>query len=107
MRNILRSIRELLSGTDATRLQNILMRIPDKVCAAAFPTLPDALCDRLYALMGATKAARVQEEIRIEGRRRTSASVRARLLRSFLAYLTPGPTSAPRVWIKPIRRKDG
>jgi len=106
MRDVLRSIRDVLSRTDATRLQNILMRIPDKVCAAAFPTLSDALRDRLYALMGATKAARVQEEIRIEARRRTSAVVRGRLLRSFLAYLTPGATSAPRVWIKPVRRQD-
>ena len=82
MRSILRSIRDLISGTDATRLQNILMRIPDKVCAAAFPTLSDALQDRLYTLMGATKAARVREEIRIEARRRTSAAVRATTKRS-------------------------
>lgn len=101
-----RSIRDLISRTHATTLSNILMRIPDKVCAAGFSALPDDIRSRLYALVGETKAARIREEIRIETRRRTSATVRSRLLRSFLAYFDIRAARAPRVWIRPVRRRE-
>jgi len=106
MRDSPRSIRDLVARTDATRLSNILMRIPDKVCAAAFATLPEATRARLYALLAPVKAERIREEIRIEARRRTSALAKARLLHSFLAYFAPGAARAPRMWVRPIKRKD-
>ncbi len=80
------------------------MRIPDKVCAAGFSALPEDARDRLYALVGSVKAGRIQEEVRIESRRRTSPLVRSRLLRSFLSYFTASAPGAPKVWIRPIRR---
>jgi hypothetical protein len=100
-----RWMRDLLARTPSARLSNILMRIPDKVCAAGFSALPDDTQNRLYALVGGTKAARIREEIRIEGRRRTSAVARARLLRSFLAYFEHRAPRAPSVWVRPIRRR--
>jgi hypothetical protein len=100
-----RSLRDLLARTPSTTLSNILMRIPDKVCAAGFSTLSDDLQRGLYALVGETKAARIREEVRIEARRRTTAAARARLVRSFLAYFQQRAPRAPAVWIRPIRRR--
>ena len=105
MKDSSRSVRDLIARTDATRLQNTLMRIPDKVCAAGFSAVPEDVRDRLYHLLGNVKAARIKEEIRIESRRRTSPLVRSRLLRSFLSYFTASSPGAPRVWIRPIRRQ--
>ncbi len=101
-----RAVRELLARTEAARLQNVLMRIPDKVCAAAFSILTDHARQRLYALVADVKALRIREEIRLEERRRTSPLVRARLLRSFLSYFNRAGAPAPKVWIRPIRRRD-
>ena len=105
MRDFPRALDDVLARTDTTRLQNTLMRIPDKVCAAAFSTLSEDIRGRLYALVADVKAARVREEIRLEGRRRTSAAVRGRLLRSFLGYFASGAARSPRVWIRPLGRK--
>ena len=98
-------MRDLLFRTPSAALSNILMRIPDKVCAAGFSALSDDVQRRLYALVGDTKAVRIREEIRIEARRRTSPVARARLLRSFLAYFEHRAPRAPSVWIRPIRRQ--
>ena len=103
MKDPARSLRDLILRTPATALSNILMRIPDKVCAAGFSMLPDEVRDRLYALMGGTKATRIREEIRIETRRRTSVAVRTRLLRSFVSYFEHPAPGAPSVWVRPIR----
>ncbi len=105
MKDHQRSIRDLVARTDSTTLSNTLMRIPDKVCAAGFSTLPDDLRSRLYALVGETKAARIREEIRIETRRRTSAIVHSRLVRSFLSYFDARAPGAPTVWVRPVRRR--
>ncbi len=103
-----RWMRDLLLRTPSAALSNILMRIPDKVCAAGFSALPDDTQARLFALVGDTKASRIREEIRIESRRRTSAVARARLLRSFLAYFEHRSPRAPSIWIRPVRkRRDG
>jgi Mg/Co/Ni transporter MgtE len=101
-----RSIRDLLTRTPSTALSNILMRIPDKVCAAAFSALSKDAQRRLFALIGETKANRIREEIRIETRRRTSAVTRTRLLRSFLSYFEHPRPGAPTVWVRPIRRRE-
>ncbi len=106
MKDPARSLRDLVSRTPATALSNILMRIPDKVCAAGFSTLPDDMRHRLYALTGNTKAARLREEIRIETRRRTSAAIRARLLRSFVSYFERPAPGAPTVWVRPVRTRQ-
>jgi len=105
MRDHGRWMRDLLSRTPSAALSNILMRIPDKVCAAGFSALSDDMQERLFTLVGDTKAARIREEIRIEARRRTSKVTRARLLRSFLAYFEHRPPPAPSVWIRPIRKR--
>jgi Mg/Co/Ni transporter MgtE len=104
MRDQKRSLRDLVARTDATKLQNILMRIPDKVCAAGFSVISDTERARLYALVGEKKAARIREEIHIETRRRTSVTVRSRLVRSFLSYFDLRSPGAPKVWVRPIRR---
>ena len=106
MKDSPRVIRDLIARTHPTRLQNILMRIPDKVCAAGLSTLGEEARARLYALVAETKAARIREEMRLEGRRRTSPAARARLIRSFLAYFDAGAARAPHVWIRPLRRRD-
>jgi len=98
-------MRDLLARTPSAALSNILMRIPDKVCAAGFSALSDDMQDRLSALVGVTKAARIREEIRLEARRRTSPVARARLFRSFLAYFEHRAPRAPSVWIRPVRRR--
>ena len=98
-------IRELIARTERTMLQNILMRIPDKVCAVALATLPDDSRASLYALIAGSKASRIREEIRLESRRRTSATVRDRLMRSFLSYFDSDARRGPKVWIRPLRQK--
>jgi len=105
MKDPQRSLQDLIAATDTTTLSNVLMRIPDKVCAAGFSILADDVRARLYTLIGDTKAQRIREEIRIEARRRTNAAVRARLVRSFLAYFKQRAPRAPAIWIKPIRRR--
>ncbi|HUI72180.1 MAG TPA: hypothetical protein VL354_16795 [Spirochaetia bacterium] len=105
MKDLERSVRDLVGSTDATTLSNVIMRVPDKVCAAAFAILSDDARARLYAVIGDTKAHRIREEIRIETRRRTSAAVRAGLVRVFLAYFRHRATAAPRIWIRPMRRR--
>ena len=65
-----RSLRDLMEAVNGATLSNIVMRIPDKLCAAAFSMLSDDVRDRLYEVIGTTKAARIREEIRIERRRR-------------------------------------
>ena len=98
-----RAIRDLINRTEKTRLQNTLMRIPDKVCAAALSALTERERAPLYALIAETKAARIREEIRLGSRRRMTPAVRARLLHSFVSYFTPGTTRGPGIWLRPIR----
>ena len=99
-------IREIVERTERTMLQNILMRIPDKVCATALAALPDESRTSMYALIADSKAHRIREEIRLESRRRTSAAVRDRLMRSFLSYFDMDAQRGPRVWIRPLRRRN-
>ena len=96
-------IRILIRRTDRTSLQNILMRIPDQVCATVLGRLTKSERAPLYALIADSKAARIQEEIRLGSRRRMTPLVRARLIRSFISYFRPGTTKGPTVWLKPIR----
>jgi hypothetical protein len=103
MKDAGRAIREAIVPVGRTELQNILMRIPDKVCAAAFGELSESERSPLYALIADVKAARIREEIRLGARRRVSPLVRARLLRSFLSYFGAKPPRDPRIWIRPIR----
>jgi hypothetical protein len=100
-------IRELIERTERTMLQNILMRIPDKVCAVALAALSDEIRASAYALIADSKAKWIREEIRLESRRRTSAAVRDRLVRSFLSYFQPSARRGPRVWIRPLRKRNG
>ena len=101
-----RSIRDLIKRTDRTGLQNILMRIPDKVCAAALSLLAEAERSPLYALIADSKAGRIREEIRLGSRRRMTPTVRARLISSFAAYFRTGTTKGPTVWLRPVRPKN-
>jgi hypothetical protein len=96
-------VKRALTGVDATALQNTLMRMPDKVCAAGFALLPPEERPPLYALLAPAKTARIEEEIRLEARRRTSALVRARLLRMFLSYFGAARATSGTIWIKPRR----
>jgi hypothetical protein len=89
---------------DPTSLQNILMRMPDKVCAVAFAVLGDDKREALYVLLAPTKAAGIREEIRLESRRRTSALVRARIIRTFLSYFGESKRTTARIWIRPKGR---
>jgi hypothetical protein len=103
-RDVGSAIRECLEGTDATLLQNILMRMPDKVCAVGLAMLQVDQRRDLYALIAAPKAARIEEEIRLEARRTTSALVRARILRTFLSYFGRAARAPGTIWIRPKRR---
>jgi len=102
-----------VSRADKTTLQNVLMRMPDKVCAVAFATLTEERRQLLYALIAGPKAARIVEEIRLESRRRTSALVRGRILRSFLSYFGRARNAGGTIYIRPrrgtprIRRRAG
>ena len=103
-RDVASVIRESLEGTDATRLQNILMRMPDKVCAVGLAALPVERRRAVYALIAASKAARIEEEIRLEARRKTSAMVKARIVRTFLSYFGRATRTPGTIWIRPKRR---
>ena len=94
---------DCVSRTDRTTLQNILMRMPDKVCAVAFATLTRERQQSLYALIAGPKTARIIEEIRLESRRRTSALVRGRILRSFLSYFGLARKAGGTIYIRPRR----
>jgi hypothetical protein len=89
---------------DETSLQNILMRMPDKVCAVAFAMLNEERREALFQRVAPLKAARIREEMRLESRRRTSALVRARIVRTFLAYFGEGERPSARIWIRPKGR---
>lgn len=88
----------VLSGA---ALQNTLMRIPDKVCAVALATLPREKRRMLYSRIAGPKAARIEEEIALESRRRTSPRVRAWIIRSFLSYFGRAGRVPGRIWIRP------
>lgn len=92
-----------VSAADAALLQNTLMRVPDKVCAVALATLPREKRMLLYSRIAGPKAARIEEEIVLETRRRTSALVRARIIRSFLSYFGRARKVPGRIWIRPRR----
>ncbi len=94
---------EAVSSADAALLQNTLMRIPDKVCAVALSALPREKRMLLYARIAGPKAGRIEEEIALETRRRTSALVRARIIRSFLSYFGRARKVPGRIWIRPRR----
>ena len=98
-----RIIRDLINRTEKTRLQNILMRIPDKVCATALSSLTESERAPLYALIAGSKAERIREEIRLGSRRRMTPAVRSRLIHSFVSYFAPGATRGPGIWLRPIR----
>ena len=97
------AIWEAVSAMNGPTLQNTLMRVPDKVCAVAFAALPREKRMILYARMAGPKAARIEQEIALEGRRRTSPRVRARIIRSFLSYFGRAGAVPGRIWIRPRR----
>jgi hypothetical protein len=92
-------------GADKTTLQNVLMRMPDKVAAVGLALLAREQRQELYALIARQKAARIEEEIRLESRRLTSPLARARITRAFLSYFGKAAASPGTIWIRP-RRKD-
>ena len=94
---------DAVSAAGGSLLQNTLMRIPDKVCAVAFAALPREKRLMIYSRIAGPKAARIEEEIVLEGRRRTSALVRARIIRSFLSYFGRARKVSGRIWIRPRR----
>jgi hypothetical protein len=93
----------LIARTDKTVLQNVLMRIPDKVCAAALATITEDQRAPMYSIIAESKAARIREEIRLESRRRTSPAVRMKLIAGFFSFFESGPRPRVRPYIKPIR----
>jgi hypothetical protein len=103
MKDFAQAIRDAIQSTGRTALQNILMRIPDKVCAAALGLVSEKERGPVYALIAESKAERIREEIRLGARRRVTPAVRTRLIQSFLSYFRSGRTRDPRVWIRPIR----
>jgi hypothetical protein len=110
MKNVSALIEECVKGIDPARLQTTLMLMPDKVCAVAFAMLGEQRRQSLYSLLGETKARRIREEIGLEARRKTSAVVRARILRAFLSYFsTPsrGKRIVSTIWIRPKRTGEG
>jgi hypothetical protein len=94
---------DVVSSADGTLLQNTLMRIPDKVCAVALAVLPKEKRLVVYSRIAGPKAARIEEEISLEARRRTSPLVRARIVRSFLSYFGRARKVPGRIWIRPHR----
>jgi hypothetical protein len=94
---------EAVSSAEAALLQNTLMRMPDKVCAVALATLPKEKRFVVYSRIAGPKAARIEEEIGLEARRRTSALMRARIIRSFLSYFGRVRRVPGRIWIRPIK----
>jgi hypothetical protein len=97
---------DAVSSAHAALLQNTLMRMPDKVCAVALATLPKEKRLVVYSRIAGPKAARIEEEIGLESRRRTMPLVRARIIRSFLSYFGRASRVPGRIWIKPIRPRD-
>jgi hypothetical protein len=77
--------------------------MPDKVCAVALATLPREKRLVVYSRIAGPKAARIEEEIGLEARRRTSGLVRARIIRSFLSYFGRARRVPGRIWIRPIK----
>jgi hypothetical protein len=94
---------DAVASADAPLLQNTLMRMPDKVCAVALATLPREKRLVIYSRIAGSKAARIEEEIALESRRRTAPLVRARIIRSFLSYFGRARRVPGRIWIKPIK----
>ena len=94
---------DAVSAADPAVLQNTLMRIPDKVCAVALACLPKEKRMLLYARIAGPKAGRIEEEIALETRRRTTALVHARIIRSFLSYFGRARRVPGRIWIRPRR----
>ena len=92
-----------VSGTGRTDLQNILMRMPDKVCAVALAALSESQRLSVYPLIAGPKAARVREEMRLERTRRTSPLVHARILKTFLSYFGKADRTPGTIWIRPRR----
>jgi hypothetical protein len=101
MSDEVRLIREYVSRTDGTRLQNILIRVPDKVCAFALHTLDEQARLQLYGLIAPMKADRIKEEIRLEARRKTSPAVRVKILRGFLSYFGEAESLTKQIYIRP------
>jgi hypothetical protein len=100
-------VRKCLAGVDSTTLQNILMRMPDKVCAVGLASLAEEERLPAYALIAPTKALRIKEEIRLEMRRRTTPLMRGRIIRVFLSYFGKARASTGAtgpIWIRPRKR---
>jgi len=97
-------IRGCLGETDPTSLQNILMRMPDKVCAVGLATLAPEERDPVYALIAPQKASRVKEEIRLEALRRTTPLMHGRIIREFLSYFGKARKTGGSIWIRPKKR---
>ena len=97
-------ILDCVRDTEKTALQNIVMRMPDKVCAVGLAALSEEQRREVYALIAAPKAARIEEEMRLESRRRTGALVRARIVRTFLSYFGRAPKMHGTIWVRPKRR---
>ncbi len=98
-----KALRELFARTEPMVIQNTLMRIPDKICAAALAALEPEYRAVLYRMIAESKAARIEEEIRLERRRRTSGDVKAKLVRGFFLYFEQRRSSGLKPYIKPIR----
>ena len=94
---------DAVSAVSGPTLQNTLMRVPDKVCAVALAALPREKRLLLYSRIAGPKAARIEEEIALESRRRTSPRVRARIIRSFLSYFGRAGAVPGRIRIRPKR----
>ena len=94
-----------MAALSGAALQNTLMRIPDKVCAVALASLPREKRRLLYSRIAEPKAARIEEEIALEARRRTSPRVNARIIRSFLSYFGRAGQVPGRIWIRPRRER--
>ncbi len=102
---MVRMIRECVERTDQTQLQNILMRIPDKVCAIALCTLDEQMRFRLLGLIAPMKANRIAAEITLNARRRTSPSVQAKILKGFLSYFGEAESLKKPIYIRPRKKR--
>jgi hypothetical protein len=80
--------------------------MPDKVCAVALATLPLEKRFAVYSRIATTKAARIEEEIKLEARRRTSTLVRVRIIRFFFSYFGTARSTSSTIWIRPIKPGD-
>ena len=100
-----KAILSVLQHTERAKLQNTLMRIPDKICAAALSALDAEARSAVYGLIGGAKAARIEEEIGLEARRRTSSTVKNKLVHSFFTYFEPEGKQTLRPYIRPTRRR--